>query len=1013
MAKRISDLAKELGMTSKTICERLTAEGMQNPRGKWQAANTVTIGQETTIREWFADVSGPPATPGGQGAERAGSVEATNVGRVPALALVPPPIAVPPILPRESVEAEAAAAATGEALVGVGPSDSEALADTESAAAGVAMETPAAGGAVSETPLPVESATAMSEETPSAPAGSGAVGALEDAVPVPAPVMGESAAGLRGRAEASGQSEFSSLRPLELPAEVRRRLDAERQAELARIKHEAEEAQRASIVPAPQNIAPKPTEEMLRQRGRQLEVKQVKLSGPKVIGFSTPDPVSRPRPMRDRGPVGTGGPRTGGGFGGGGGGSAFGGGLSARGPMPLPDAGAVIPGRSDTGRGANRHGGKTKQQEEEERARARSPRRKGNERDESRGRAYSDLDVEERNLAIGQAGSARRRVAKATGPTGQGTLARKDAVEVTEPIILKAFCSSIGVSFNEIARKMLAEMGELVTINHVITAEQAATLAAGFGVKVTIARAKNPLEEVEAEFASRERVHLAPRPPVITILGHVDHGKTSLLDRIRTARVAAGEAGGITQHIGAYHYNLDGVRVTFLDTPGHKAFTEMRSRGAKLTDIVVLVVAADDGVQPQTVECISHAKAAGVPIVIALNKIDKPDANEVRVLGQLAEHGLQTTEWGGEVEVFRTSAITGQGIPELLEHLHLQAQILELQADPELPACGTVLEATMQDSVGRVATMLVQEGTLRVGDVVTAGVGAGRVRSMKDDLGRAVREVGPGLPVRITGWDELPTAGDRFYVMDDIHRAQQVAELFRDRQRQQDMARATRATTLDTLGKQLAGGELRELNIILKTDMQGSLEVLKKEISDLSTSEVSVRILHAAVGGVSESDILLAEASKAIVIGFSVAADSSALNLAEERRVEIRTYRVIYEITDEIRKAMEGMLEPEVKEERLGRATVLQVFRISKVGNIAGCRVTDGLLQRSAKYRLIRNGVVLREGMTLESLKRVKDDAREVKSGLECGIRFSGFDDLKEGDTVEAYQLVESRRTLA
>jgi translation initiation factor IF-2 len=505
-----------------------------------------------------------------------------------------------------------------------------------------------------------------------------------------------------------------------------------------------------------------------------------------------------------------------------------------------------------------------------------------------------------------------------------------------------------------------------------------------------------------------------PRPPVITILGHVDHGKTSLLDRIRKSHVVESESGGITQHIGAYQVESNGRPITFVDTPGHEAFTSMRARGANVTDIVVLVVAADDGVMPQTVEAIAHAKAAGVPIVVALNKIDLPNvdtpSNVNKIYGELSQQGLNPVEWGGDTEVVKTSAATGVGIPDLLATLETIAELHELKADPTRPATGTCLEASLSEGRGVLASVLVQDGTLRVGDVIVCGDGFGRVRALFNDKGRSIEEAGPSTPVEISGLDVVPSAGENFGVIDDISSAREVAETRRVRAR--DLAHADRqAVTLENLYSKMAEQKLKSLNLILKADVQGSIEALTKELEKLENEEVPIRVLLKAVGGISESDIVLADASQAIVIGFRVAPEDRAVTLADEKKIEIRRYDIIYQVTDDIKKAVEGMLIPEIKEVHLGRAVVRQVFKISKVGAVAGCFVTQGTIERAAKVRLIREGREIYKG-SIEALKRFKDDVKEVPQNFECGIKIGNFDDVKADDVIEAYRIDIIRRTL-
>jgi translation initiation factor IF-2 len=591
---------------------------------------------------------------------------------------------------------------------------------------------------------------------------------------------------------------------------------------------------------------------------------------------------------------------------------------------------------------------------------------------------------------------------------------RKSRAAIEPPITVRGLSESIGIKASDLLRKLMA-MNQMVTINATLDDDLAVLLAAEFGIELEVVHERTPEEEILEAFAATSAPEdLQPRPPVITILGHVDHGKTSLLDRIRQSNVVESESGGITQHIGAYQVESDGRPITFVDTPGHEAFTSMRARGANVTDIVVLVVAADDGVMPQTIEAIAHAKAAAVPIVVALNKIDLPNvetpANLNKISSELSQQGLHPVEWGGDTEVVRTSATTGQGIPELLETLKTIAELHELKADPSRPATGTCLEASLSEGRGVVATVLVQDGTLRLGDVIVCGDGFGRVRALFDDKGRSIDQAGPSTPVEVSGLDIVPGAGETFGVVDDISRAREVAEARRNRAR--DAAHADRqAVTLENLWGKIAEQKIKSLNLILKADVQGSIEALTKELEKLQNEEVPVRILLKAVGGITESDIVLADASQAIVIGFRVAPEDRALAQSEAKKIEIRRYDIIYQVTDDIKKAIEGMLIPEVKEVHLGRAVVRQVFKISKVGAVAGCFVTQGTIERSAKVRLIREGREIYKG-AIEALKRFKDDIKEVPQNFECGIKIGNFDDVKIGDVIEAYRIDIIRRTL-
>ncbi|MFH0980918.1 MAG: translation initiation factor IF-2 [Planctomycetota bacterium] len=598
------------------------------------------------------------------------------------------------------------------------------------------------------------------------------------------------------------------------------------------------------------------------------------------------------------------------------------------------------------------------------------------------------------------------------GPPGGGPAPPICKAEVAEPIVIKDFCAAVGVPFVRLVAILKREHNMLPNINGVLPKDVAELVAAEFGIELTVKEAKTSLDRLVEEYAARPRPHLAPRPPVITVLGHVDHGKTSLLDAIRRTGVAAQEDGGITQHLGSYHLVRDGLAVTFLDTPGHEAFTAMRARGAQVTDIVVLVVATNDGVMAQTLEAISHAKAAKVPIVVALNKCDLGDANDNMIFGQLAAQGLSPAQWGGETDVIKTSALTGEGVDELVRHLSALAEILDLKADPTLDAAGTSLEAETKEGVGAVATVLVQEGTLRVGEIIVCGGAFGKVRALVDSSGRRIEAATPSIPVEIWGLDDVPKAGDKFYGVGNLQRAGQIANEIKQRRMQEGRGASARGRTLEDLFKERAADSVPELNLIIKADVSGSISALRKVLEDIPSEEVSLVIRHCGVGGITDSDVLLADACDGIVVAFRVVPSVGAKHLAEERGVDIRRYKVIYEVADNIRRAMEGLLEPEEKLEQRATAEVRDVFRITKLGVVAGCYVTEGVVQRNHLARLIRDGVVLRDDCKLSSLRRFKDDAREVRAGLECGIRLESFDDVKPGDLIETYEVVKVPRKL-
>jgi translation initiation factor IF-2 len=579
---------------------------------------------------------------------------------------------------------------------------------------------------------------------------------------------------------------------------------------------------------------------------------------------------------------------------------------------------------------------------------------------------------------------------------------------VPETITVADLAHKMSVKAAEVI-KALMKLGSMVTINQVIDQETAMIVAEEMGHKAKAAK----LDDPDSMLIDTEQAHAAdalPRPPVVTVMGHVDHGKTSLLDTIRRTRVASGEAGGITQHIGAYHVETPKGTITFLDTPGHEAFTAMRARGAKVTDIVVLVVAADDGVMPQTKEAIAHAKAANVPLVVAMNKVDKADANPDRVKQELVAESVLPEEYGGDVQFMPVSAKTGQGIDALLDAILLQAEVLELKAPRDAPAKGIVIESRLDKGRGPVATVLVHSGTLKRGDVVLAGAVFGRVRAMTDEAGKPVNEAGPAIPVEIQGLSDVPLAGEEVIALGDERKAREIA-LFRQGKFRDVKLAKQQAAKLENMFDQMGDSGVKTLTLIVKADVQGSYEALQQSLTKLSTDEVKVNIVHAAVGGITESDINLALASKAVVIGFNVRADAQARKLAESNGVQIRYYNIIYEALDEVKAALSGMLAPEQKENRLGLVDVREVYRISKVGTVAGCYVLEGVIRRGAKVRVLRDNVVVHDG-ELDSLKRFKDDVREVKAGFECGLSIKNLNDIEKKDQLEVYEIVEVSRTL-
>jgi translation initiation factor IF-2 len=580
-------------------------------------------------------------------------------------------------------------------------------------------------------------------------------------------------------------------------------------------------------------------------------------------------------------------------------------------------------------------------------------------------------------------------------------------VMVPETISVADLAHKMAVKASEVIKALMG-MGMMVTINQVLDQETAIIVVEEMGHKAQAAAANDPETFLEEE--EHEAAVLEPRPPVVTVMGHVDHGKTSLLDYIRKSRVVSGEAGGITQHIGAYHVETPRGMVTFLDTPGHEAFTAMRARGAKATDVVILVVSADDSVMPQTIEAIHHAKAGNVPLVVAINKIDKPDAQPERVKMDLVSHEVVPEEFGGEVMFREVSAKTGKGIDALLEAVLLQAEILELQAPKNTPAKGLVIEGRLDKGRGPVSTVLIQSGTLRRGDMLLAGSTYGRVRAMLDESGNEIKEAGPSIPVEILGLSDVPSAGEEVIVLNDERKAREIA-LFRQGKYRDVKFAKQQAAKMENMFDQMAEGEVKTLALIIKSDVQGSYEALSTSLQKLSTSEVKVNIIHTGVGAISESDVNLAAASKAVLIGFNVRADSGARKLIESSGVDVRYYNIIYEAVDEVKAALGGMLAPEQRESMIGTVEIREVFRISKVGAVAGCYVQDGIIKRNSKVRVLRDNVIIHTG-ELDSLKRFKDDVKEVKNNFECGLSLKNFNDIEVGDILEVYEVVEVARTL-
>ncbi len=986
--KRVFELAKELGVDSKAIVAKCQAEGVP---GIDTHMSTVKLGLAATIREWFSESNSKTAV------ETADKVDLATV-RKPARRRAKAKDASQDASSGDTGTATATLESSDEADGQEGVSESQTAARPEVRESAPAAE--AAAEPVAETAAPAPEVESVTEEA-SAPA--------ETTEPV------ETAGAAEATAEAAAPEAAAAP---EQPTAEAPTADAGETPAPGRARPRAAEDQPSEVTPlGVQNVPTRPT--VVAPAGQPLVREKVQLKGPQVVRIEKPDPIQAPRRGPSRGP---GGPRTGGGGGGYVSDGSVAGITRSRGPARGRGSGGPEgPVEGDgRGRGAG-PGGSNKR-------RGLLNTRRGRSADGALPTGptqFSQADLDELDARLkGAAGFIKQRRRDLTKREHQPGQAASPAdvggtVQIEEPITIKSLSAATGIKSGEII-KYLFKRGVMSTINSAIDTEMAMEVALDYDIELEVKQQQTALERLEIQFADRPEVDVRRRPPVVTILGHVDHGKTSLLDRVRKSDIATHEAGGITQHVGAYRVRITGndgkeKTVVWLDTPGHEAFTSMRARGASMTDIVVLVVAADDGVMPQTIESINHAKAAGVPIVVALNKIDKPEVTEDnirRIYGQLAEHGLNPTEWGGDTEVMKVSAETGQGVTELLEVLDYTAELKEYKADYGGPARGTVIEAEMQPGRGAVGRVLVQAGQLKVGDTIVIGRAFGRVRDMVDDRGNRIAEAGPATPLEISGIDSVPDAGDKMYATDSLQRAEEIATAYREAERQKQLASKTKVT-LDNFSEQIKAGQMRELRIVLKADVQGSMDVLRKSLEDITSSqEVGVRVLHSAVGGVTESDVLLADASDAIIIGFHVTATSAVREIADARGVDIRLYRVIYEITDDIKKSLEGMLEPERKETELGSAEVRATFKVSKIGTVAGCLVTSGVIQRGAKMRLVRDGVVITENREIDSLKRVKDDAREVRQGTECGIRLAGFDDVKPGDRLVCYQVTEVKRTL-
>lgn len=950
--RRIHNIAKELGVPSKVIVAKCDAEGVP---GITNHMSVVKIGLEQTIKEWFAE-----------GAEDAPHTAIETAEKVDVKKV------------RKKARTKKKAAASDETIV------------TDSDTAVAVAEPP------EEIAAKKREASESKAKAKPKPAAKKAAAPGEDEEP-PSREADEAKDG-NGRKPEPPAADEGEAKSAKAPPKPSR----------------PEPPKPAEVMPAGiQNVPTRP--DIIKPMGEKLaEPKKATLKGPAVVRVEKADPVPQPRSRRQNNNsdlIPTAQP------GGGGGAGAGPRGRGGKRGMDEDDRG----GRGGGGGGGG-GGGKSRRGLNTRRGRS--------------GRAdilptgpakLSEADAFDLDSKLkGAAGFVKKRRQamknrESYKPAAPTPAQAGGVVKVSEPIFIKSLSAATGIKGADIIKYLFTQKGVMANINSAIDTEMAMEICLEYNIELEVEEKQSAEDQLVNEFGKRDIQNELPRPPVVTVLGHVDHGKTSLLDRIRKADVAVHEAGGITQHVGAYRVTVEGSdgnekTVVFLDTPGHEAFTTMRSRGAKMTDLVVLVVAADDGVMPTTIESINHAKAAEVPIVVALNKIDLPNAtkeNEQKIFGQLAEHGLNPTAWGGETEIVKVSATEGTGITELLETLDYQAELLELKADFAGAARGTVIEAEMQEGRGPVMRVLVEQGQIKVGDFIVAGRAFGRVRDMTDDKGQVQLQAGPATPLEISGIDELPDAGDHFYVTESLRRAEEIARQRRNLEREEELGRKSRVT-LDNFAQTLKAGETNYLRVVLKGDVQGSVETLRKSLSELGNDEVGVRVLHSAVGGINDSDVRLADASDAVIIGFNVIAPTAVREVAEEHHIDIRNYRVIYEMIDDVKKALEGMLAPDVKEEEVGQAEVKDVFTISKLGTVAGCMVTEGAARADAHVRIVRDSVIITgdQDRTVETLQRVKDQVKEVRAGTECGVKIKNFDDIKPGDVLVFYKKIKVARKL-
>lgn len=953
---RIHTLAKELQVPSKVIIDKCQAEGIEVKNHM----HVVSAGLEATIREWFSEGAHTTTLEEAsrvdlenlrirRAKKKAAKAQADNAAVVAAITAEPEA--------QEAAERKAAPKRRS-------PKD---LAALQAPGAAVAEAPPVSSTVIESAPAPATAEPPAPVTTPPEPPQPG-----RDMMPTVPAVAAEAPTTAAPKAPGEAEAEH----PVEHPERPPSGKPTTKPA--TKPPHPPKPA-----VAGPQNV-PKPAQ----------------VTGPRVVRFDKPETErERPRPAARYGAS----PRRR---------------VEGREPPPItPDA--------EEAERRSRRGGHPRAAEgaavADKRVQPKRPARDEVHEVTEKLREWRDRDLIERRDRLAQAsgrgiGGLRaiegKQTARRAGPRGPTVHVKKQKVDLCEPITVRDFSKETGITVNEILKKLMQEHGVLATINSGLDTALAQLIAAEYGIELNVVAAKTGMDKLADEFASLERQNLQTRPPIVTILGHVDHGKTSLLDRIREANVTAMEAGGITQHIGAYRVKVGDKWVAFLDTPGHTAFTAMRARGTKLTDVVVLVVAADDGVMPTTIEAINHAKAASTPIVVALNKIDLPhDIN--KIYGQLAEQGLTPSgDWGGETDVIKTSAISGQGVNDLLSHLATLSEVMELRADPSIPATGTVIEAERSDSMGNVARLMVLEGTLRTGDIIVCGPAYGRVRALIDDMGASIKKAGPSTPVEVSGLSDVPMSGDHFYVVQSLQKAKIIAEEQAAQRRERELVRVAKPTSLESMLASRVEGEIPELRVIIRADVQGSADVLRKALTDLPSDQVRLVLLHAGVGTVTESDVMLARASEAIIIAFHVVPEPHLQRKADEFGVDIRTYRIIYNVLDDIRAALEGLLTPDEKVESRGRVEVREVYTISRVGRVAGCYVRDGLIERSHMVRIVRDGVVIKDRGTIQSLRRFKDDVKEVRTGMECGIRIADFNDLKPADVIEAFEVIKIARKL-